>query len=205
MVKKETPAIKSRSVVGKKSPLKAAPALPNVRFDESKTRRASSGRSKKREIKKPLPEPAIVKEETIAQEIAPTAKPTGRYVYAVGRRKEATAAVKMFEEGNGRFTVNGRDLKEYFSNFQLFETILLPLKLTGQEAKHDFSIKVEGGGKHGQAEATRHGLARALVKWQAELKPTLKKAGFLTRDSRMKERKKFGLKKARKAPQWAKR
>lgn len=174
---------------------------------------------KKKEVKKAAGKPAaVVKAEKkiekktrlavqplVQPEVQVVVRPAGSFVHAVGRRKEANARVRMSESGNGQFTINDRNLKNYFPNFQLFDLILAPLKLTGQEGKHDISVKVVGGGKQGQAEAIRHGVSRVLVKWQAEFKPALKKAGYLTRDARVKERKKFGLKKARRAPQWAKR
>lgn len=164
---------------------------------------------KKKEVKKAAAKSVAVIKMVVQPETQPeikaVAQPAGSFIYAVGRRKEATARVKMSEGEKGRFIINGRDLKDYFPNFQLFDLILAPLKLTGQNGKHDILVKVTGGGKQGQAEAVRHSLSRALVKWNADFRPALKKAGFLTRDARVKERKKFGLKKARRAPQWAKR
>lgn len=157
---------------------------------------------KKKAVKKVVAKPVEAKP---AIEITKTEPIAVKYICAVGRRKEAVARVRIFEEGSGKITINNRDLKVYFPIFQLADLILAPLKLTGQADKLDISIKVLGGGKQGQAEAGRHGLSRALVKLKPEFKPTLKKVGFLTRDARVKERKKFGLKKARKAPQWAKR
>ncbi len=129
----------------------------------------------------------------------------GKYISAIGRRKEAAARVRFFEDGKGIITINGQELKKYFPIFQLSDLVTAPLKQVGAMEKHDISIKIAGGGKHSQADAVRHGISRVLVKFNADLKPTLKKAGFLTRDSRVKERKKFGHKKARKSPQWAKR
>lgn len=141
-------------------------------------------------------------------ELAMTQMPAAsaqKFISAVGRRKRAQARVRMTEAGKGLFTVNGRELKNYFPSPNLFETVLAPLKATGQDLNHDFSVKVVGGGWRGQAEAVRHGLARVLVKWNDDFRKTLKSTNFLTRDSREKERKKPGLKKARRAPQWAKR
>ncbi|MBI5731977.1 MAG: 30S ribosomal protein S9 [Candidatus Magasanikbacteria bacterium] len=127
-----------------------------------------------------------------------------KYIYAVGRRKTAKARVKFFEEGSGKIAINGRALSIFFPSSFLQETVSAPLKVAGQE-NHDIECSVAGGGKTGQAEAVRLGIARALVKWNADFKPALKAVGFMTRDPRAKERKKFGLKKARRAPQWAKR
>lgn len=123
---------------------------------------------------------------------------------AVGRRKCASARVRI-NKGSGKIIVNGLDYKLYFPYFEWHEMVLAPLKALGKEKDLDVEAKVSGGGKNGQARAVLHGIARALVNWNDEFKKTLKTQGFLTRDPRVKERKKFGLKKARRAPQWAKR
>jgi len=124
--------------------------------------------------------------------------------YGTGRRKSSVARVRLVA-GEGNITVNGRALDEYFDYDTLIRDVKQPLVLTNNENKYDVIVKVEGGGFTGQAGAIRHGISRALLKADAELRPELKKAGFLTRDARMKERKKYGLKKARKAPQFSKR
>ncbi|OGH85270.1 MAG: 30S ribosomal protein S9 [Candidatus Magasanikbacteria bacterium RIFOXYB2_FULL_38_10] len=129
----------------------------------------------------------------------------GKYVYAVGRRKSAKAQVKLMETGTGKITVNGKDLPKYFDYFVLQNTVWAPLKAVQEDSVHDISAVVLGGGALGQAEAIRLGISRALVEWNEAFKPVLKKMGFITRDPRVKERKKFGLKKARRAPQWSKR
>jgi len=123
---------------------------------------------------------------------------------AVGRRKTAGARVRI-DKGEGKIVVNGQDYKVYFPHFELQEIVVAPLKAVGKEKDLDVSVKVAGGGKKGQAVAVQHGLARALVLWNDEFHKTLKTLGHLTRDARSKERKKFGLKKARRAPQWSKR
>jgi len=122
----------------------------------------------------------------------------------VGRRKCATARVRL-DKGEGKIVINGKLLQDYFSFFELVDTVKAPLKALAKEKDLDISVKVAGGGIKGQAEAVAHGIARALVIWNPDFKKTLKSLGFLTRDARVKERKKFGLKKARKAPQWSKR
>ncbi|MFH1145805.1 MAG: 30S ribosomal protein S9 [bacterium] len=122
----------------------------------------------------------------------------------VGRRKEAVARVRI-SLGKGSIVIDGKPLNKRFPTVFEQETITSPLKAVGYEGKLDISIKVKGGGKVGQTEAIRHGIARALEKMEPLLRPTLKKLGYLTRDPRVKERKKPGLKRARKAPQWAKR
>lgn len=123
---------------------------------------------------------------------------------AVGRRKSAAARVRI-DKGTGKIVVNGKPLNEYFAYDVFQEIVLAPLKALAKDKDLDFSVKVAGGGKHGQAVAVQHGIARALVVWNEDFKKTLKTLGFLTRDARVKERKKFGLKKARRAPQWSKR
>ncbi|KKC29144.1 ribosomal protein S9 [Caldanaerobacter subterraneus subsp. pacificus DSM 12653] len=124
--------------------------------------------------------------------------------YGTGRRKEAVARVRLMP-GKGNIIINNKSLEEYFPLETLRYTVKQPLILTETIDKFDVYVKVSGGGLSGQAGAIRHGIARALVKADAELRPILKKAGFLTRDPRMKERRKYGLKKARKAPQFSKR
>ena len=124
--------------------------------------------------------------------------------YGTGRRKSSVARVRLVA-GEGNITVNGRALDEYFDYDTLIRDVKQPLVLTNNENKYDVIVKVEGGVFTGQAGAIRHGISRALLKADAELRPELKKAGFLTRDARMKERKKYGLKAARRAPQFSKR
>jgi len=124
--------------------------------------------------------------------------------WGTGRRKKAIARVRV-RPGNGRFVVNERTLKEYFPLATMREEVVAPLKRTQTDGSYDVLARVHGGGISGQAGALRHGIARALVKADPELRRSLKKAGFLTRDPRMKERRKYGLKKARKAPQFSKR
>lgn len=125
-------------------------------------------------------------------------------IFATGRRKNATARVRILP-GTGKVDVNGKDLGSYFMNPSLEQEVTAPFKVTETEGKFDLYVNVAGGGLSGQAGACRHGVARALSVFDENLRPTLKKAGFLTRDPRMTERKKYGLKKARKAPQFSKR
>jgi small subunit ribosomal protein S9 len=128
-----------------------------------------------------------------------------RYIEAVGRRKTATARVRITPATKTTFVVNDKDVKDYFSTSDL-QTIAEEAISKGEvKEKFTVTVKVSGGGIHAQAEAVRHGLARTLVERDEEIRNTLKKLGFLKRDSRQVERKKFGLKKARKAPTWSKR
>ena len=127
-----------------------------------------------------------------------------KYYYGTGRRKDAVARVRLIE-GTGKITINDKDLDEYFGLETLKVIVKQPLSVTNTTAKYDVITSVKGGGYTGQAGAIRHGIARALNEANAEFRPILKSNGFLTRDPRMKERKKYGLKKARKAPQFSKR
>lgn len=128
---------------------------------------------------------------------------TVQYI-GTGRRKTSVARVRLLP-GSGKITINKRDIDEYFDYDTLKVLVKEPLVLTDTLGKYDVVVNVHGGGFTGQAGAIRHGISRALVNSDEELKPILKKAGFLTRDPRMKERKKYGLKKARRAPQFSKR
>lgn len=127
-----------------------------------------------------------------------------RYYYGTGRRKSATAQVRLYPEGNG-IVVNEKPAEEYFPREIDLLRLKEPLLVTGMEGKFRVTVRVNGGGISGQAGAIRHGIARALLEADPELRPTLRRGGFLTRDPRVKERKKPGLKRARKAPQYTKR
>ena len=126
------------------------------------------------------------------------------YFYGTGRRKSSVARVRVYN-GTGKITINDRDIDDYFGLETLKLIVRQPLVTTDTLGKFDIVCRVAGGGVAGQAGAIRHGLSRALLQYDAELRTALKKAGFLTRDPRMKERKKYGLKAARRAPQFSKR
>ena len=128
-----------------------------------------------------------------------------QYQYGTGRRKSSIARVRVYEGGTGSIIINGRDIDEYFGLDTLKMVVRQPLNTTNTLGKVDIEATVEGGGVSGQAGALRHGISRALLLVNPEFRPLLKKAGFLTRDPRMKERKKYGLKAARRAPQFSKR
>lgn len=155
------------------------------------------------------------KTETAAAKTAPVAKAISgpqapkkavqEYFYAAGKRKTAVARVRLYPHGKGAISVNNKPLQEYFKTLTSAGIISSPLKLTGLSKDFDVSAKVLGGGVSAQADAIRHGIARALLVYNDGLRVTLKKAGFLTRDARIKERKKPGLKRARRAPQFSKR
>ena len=129
---------------------------------------------------------------------------TKPFFYGTGRRKSSVARVRVYN-GTGKITINGRDIDDYFGLETLKLIVNQPLEVTETTGKFDIVANVTGGGVTGQAGAIRHGLSRALLQFNEELRPTLKKAGLLTRDPRMKERKKYGLKGARRAPQFSKR
>ena len=130
---------------------------------------------------------------------------TKEYTRALGRRKTATAVVKLYPSTKNSYTINGKDIKVYFPTADLQKIVFDALTAVEGTAKYDVVVTTKGSGIHSQAEAVRHGIARCLVEIDSELRPVLKKGKMLKRDPRQKERRKFGLKKARKAPQWSKR
>ena len=131
--------------------------------------------------------------------------PKKAYFYGTGRRKSSVARVRLFPGGTGEIKINNRTIDNYFGLETLKLVVRSPLAVAEVEGKFDIVVRVNGGGVAGQAGAIRHGLSRALLQYDENLRPALKKAGFLTRDPRMKERKKYGLKAARRAPQFSKR
>jgi len=169
--------------------------------------------------KKPQVVKKPVKETSKKAEKAVSAGKQEKYFEAVGRRKTAIARVRIFakkgasfsdESGNLKmefsdFIINGKPINNYFTSFDLQQIVKVALEKMNCLGKFSVSVKVKGGGFHAQAEAVRHGISRALVIFNQDFRRRLKKAGFLTRDPRMRERKKFGLKRARRAPQWKKR
>ncbi len=128
-----------------------------------------------------------------------------QYYEGVGRRKTSTARVRLHTDGTGAITVNDKPVDEYFGRQTDAQSVAAPLRLAGVDQRFDVTVRVRGGGDTGQADAVAMGVARALLEVDPELKPMLRKAGYLTRDARAKERKKPGLKRARKAPQYTKR
>ena len=130
---------------------------------------------------------------------------TKPYFYGTGRRKNSVARVRVYSNGTGKITVNDRDINDYFGLETLKLVVRSPLVALDSAEKYDIVVRVSGGGVSGQAGAIRHGIARALLQSGDDARPVLKKAGYLTRDPRMKERKKYGLKAARRAPQFSKR
>ncbi len=130
---------------------------------------------------------------------------TPSYTGALGRRKTSVAQVRLFSKGSGKVTVNGKEGAAYFPVFHLQKKLVAAFEATGTAEQYDVTAKVSGGGITGQADSVRLGIARALIEINPEFRTALKKLGFLTRDARKKERKKYGHKKARRSPQWSKR
>lgn len=128
-----------------------------------------------------------------------------KFIGAVGRRKSAVAQVRLHHNGSGKITINDRELEKYLPTTIQHQTVKSPLVLTGTENMFDVQVVVKGGGQAGQADSIRLGIARALVEFNPEYKTVLKKQGMMTRDARIRERKKFGKKSARRSPQWSKR
>lgn len=176
----------------------AKTAKPKVSKKEAKEKKA---------VKAKAPKKVEVTVPSVQTEEAPKKGISGRYVYAVGRRKTAVAQIRLYPSTGGlkENTVNSKTAKMYFGTDDLVNVALSPIKVVGKENDFILSALVRGGGLHGQAGAIRLGVARALIVHDLGLRAVLKAQGFLTRDSRAVERKKPGLKKARRAPQWAKR
>lgn len=137
--------------------------------------------------------------------VQPQVKVHKNFIFAVGRRKRSIARVRLIENGEGEIKINEKDIKQYFPYFEYTNIVLAPLSAVGKSGIFNVSVKVFGGGIHSQAEAVRHALSRALLKYDKNFRKTLKPLGYLTRDPREKERKKPGLKRARRAPQFSKR
>ena len=146
---------------------------------------------------------AVVAEAAAPKELKGMTKEN--VIQAIGRRKTAIAGVKLIRGGSGVIRVNDKPFEVYFPTFELQRLVLEPLRAVSKEKSFDMSVRARGGGVHSQAEAVRLGVARALIKEEADLRTTLKKLGYMTRDPRAKERKKPGLRRARRAPQWSKR
>lgn len=189
-------------MVEKKKIIKKKPKAVKAAKAVKKTAPAAEAK----EIKSPVKvEPDLRIEEKTDELSAAAGAKKGEYLYGVGRRKSAIAQVRVLKKGKGQVVVNGKDYQKYFGTAEWQERVLSPLKIVGQADKLDISVKISGGGTAAQADAIRHGMSRALLLLNPNFKKPLKKAGFLTRDPRKKERKKPGLKRARKAPQWVKR
>lgn len=178
-----------------------------VAKDEKKPVKKPAPKKKTDDLEEAKAEKEVAKIEVLESEEKEASKTAkgGSFIPTVGRRKRAIARVRLIKNGKGTITVNGKAYDKYFTTFELREIVTSPLKTSGQETSVDVSAKVQGGGIRGQAEAVRHGISRALIQLNQTFRKSLKKLGYLERDSRKKERKKFGLKGARRSPQWSKR
>jgi len=147
-----------------------------------------------------------IAKKTVKKTVKKAAKKTVlKYYQAIGRRKTSVARIRLFTQGDKTITINGKPYREYFPDLNLQQIVSIALDRMKASDKFMVSAIVRGGGIHAQAEAVRHGISRALVKFNPDFHKRLRRAGYLTRDPRMRERKKFGLKRARRAPQWSKR
>lgn len=155
--------------------------------------------------KTPVKMPKEPAAATVTAKSAPKIVKLGNYFYANGKRKTSVASVRVFPDGKGAITINNRTFENYFPVLLDQDKIISPIRMSNLLKQLDITVRVHGGGIHSQAEAVRHGISKALITFKPELRSVLKPVGFLTRDSRIKERKKYGLKRARRAPQWQKR
>jgi small subunit ribosomal protein S9 len=190
----KTPVEKIKKKVAEKKTTLKAKGVKRVKGEKEE-------KVKKTEVKEVI-EPVVVSvpvEETVS------VSKKSEYLFGLGRRKTAIARVRVYKKGEGKVTVNQKEMKIYFPTIDLQGRVLAPIEVVGQTGKLDVTVVVSGGGRVSQAEAVRHGVSRALLLLNPNFKKPLKKAGYLTRDPRQKERKKPGLKRARKAPQWTKR
>ena len=176
-----------------------------------KTKKTTTKKSvpkKQPKIVKKAAKPAKVKKEKkapVRKEVKKEISKPDKYFEAVGRRKTAVARIRLLTRGEKIFLINDKSCQEYFPISEMQQIAVASLKKMKCLEKFRVLVRVKGGGYHAQAEAVRHGAARALVKFNPNFRKRLRKAGYLTRDPRMRERKKFGLKRARRAPQWSKR
>ncbi len=177
----------------------------SIKKKESKTTKKTVKPEKVKEKKKTVVKKSAFAKATEGKEVKKEISKPDKYFEAVGRRKTAVARVRLFTRGEKTFFVNGKPYKEYFPLSEMQQIALASLRKMKCLEKFRVSVKVKGGGYSAQAEAVRHGATRALVKFNPNFRKRLRKAGYLTRDPRMRERKKFGLKRARRAPQWSKR
>ena len=191
----------------------SAKATADKKATEDKEKFVKKSKAKKSAVAKAMVGKAVSKKPKVVKSVKPksaVSKPVpkpklDKYLEAIGRRKTARARVRFWTRGENAFLVNGKDYKEYFQEFELQQIVSAALKKMKCYDKFKISVKVSGGGMHSQAEAVRHGISRVLILFNENFQKRLRKAGYLTRDPRMRERKKFGLKRARRAPQWRKR
>ena len=184
----------------KKKPT-AKPAKAKKEEKEPKVKAVAKKAAPKATETEKTPTMAMEQDQQLAAKVAKG----GSFIPAIGRRKTSIARVRLIKNGKGAVAINGKAFDKYFTTFDLRTQVIAPLKAVGQDTAVDISAHVNGGGIRGQAEAVRHGVARALIVLNPTFRKTLKKLGYLSRDPREKERKKFGKKSARRSPQWSKR
>ncbi|MBU0476751.1 30S ribosomal protein S9 [Patescibacteria group bacterium] len=208
MPRTKKPEIKktaSQTAEEKKSvSLASSPEKPKTEKVSKEKKVKKINKAEKVEKKKKTTKAKEEKEKTI-KEPSKTPSIDNRYFEAVGRRKTSVARVRLFTKGGREFLVNDKSYNLYFPTLELQQIVIAPLERMKCLEKFKVVVLTKGGGVHSQAEAVRHGISRALLLFNPEFRKRLKKVGFLVRDSRMRERKKFGLKRARKGPQWSKR
>lgn len=194
-------ATTKKTTTAKSAPAAKKPAAKKVTATRVKSS-AESVPAPKKTAEAVVETPKVAKETKSASKLPTRA---GEFFYAAGNRKTSVARVRLYDKGTGTIEVNGKKLEEYIGVPDKRDSIKAPLRITGHGKTFDITVKTSGGGLSGQADAIRHGIAKALLAFDPSLRITLKRAGFLTRDPRMKERKKYGLHRARRAPQWSKR
>ncbi len=197
--KKEVKKTVKKAPAKKASPKKTVAKTPKKVVKDVKKDATKTSTVKKKPIKKVTTKKIKEKVET------PKSEKQEKFYQAVGRRKTSTSTVRLYEKKGGGVVINGKKLEEYFTTLELQKKIRDPLTALGFLDKFFVSVKVRGGGLKSQADAVRHGIGRAIVEFDSKLRKQVKAAGHLTRDPRMRERKKPGLKRARRAPQWRKR
>lgn len=192
-----------KTITKKEKDKKKKEKEPEIKKEKEK--RVKEKISKKLKKTKTAKGKKIIKKKIVKKEIKKEKIKPERYFEAVGRRKTAIARVRIFTRGKKEFLINEKPYQEYFLIPELQQIAAVSLKRMKCFDRFRVTVKTRGGGLHAQAEAVRHGIARALVKFNPDFRKRLRKTGYLTRDSRARERKKFGLKRARRAPQWRKR
>ncbi len=191
--------------ISKKTAIKKSVAKSVIRGHRAKTSAKPLRGAGKRPVAKRVEKMAVVIPVVKEAEKGMAVQKKKEEIWATGKRKTAIGRIRFFSSGKGEISINNKSMEKYFPTFSLRQIVLSPFKLLAQEKKFRFDIKIKGGGIRGQAEAIRLGISRALTEFNPEWRQALKSAGFLSRDARIKERKKPGLKRARRAPQWSKR
>jgi small subunit ribosomal protein S9 len=206
MTEEQAATSSAEAEVPKATTTKKAPVKKKAAVKKAPAKKAAPKKAPAKTVKAAAPKKVSTKKANLKTEKSDSIMHLdGAYHYAVGKRKRAVARVRLYLKGSGKSFVNDRELKEYFPTDFAQQVIASPLKMTDMLKTFDITAKVVGGGPSSQSEAVRHGISKALLLHDPALRSVLKPAGYLTRDSRIKERKKYGLKRARRAPQFSKR